>query len=290
VINRVLMTGAQLKTIGVTTDSLGAFQIAFTLQDAATKLFGDFTSSHLNQFLCIVLDDTVISCPSINGAITGGQGVIQGSFTNETANSLAIQLRYGSLPVPFKVVQSQAVNATLGEDSIRKSIIAGAIGLTMVAILMIYFYRLPGFLATLALGLYAATTFAIFRLIPVTLTLSGIAGFVLSVGVAVDANILIFERLKEELRAGHPLHTAIDLGWRRAWSSIRDSNISTLITCIILGWFGSTFGASIVVGFALTLALGVIVSLFTAIVVTRTLLHLVLDNVKFVEHPRWFGV
>jgi preprotein translocase subunit SecD len=154
---------------------------------------------------------------------------------------------------------------------------------------MALYYRLPGLVADIALIIYAATTFALFKLIPVTLTLPGIAGFVLTVGVAVDANILIFERLKEELRAGRTLRQAIDLGWQRAWPSIRDSNISTIITSIILFWFGSTFGASLVKGFSLTLGIGVLVSLFTAVVVTRTILHLVLDNLKFTDHPRWFG-
>jgi preprotein translocase subunit SecD len=154
---------------------------------------------------------------------------------------------------------------------------------------MVLYYRLPGFIADLALLMYALVSFSLFKLIPVTLTLPGIAGFVLSIGMAVDANILIFERLKEELRAGRTLDKAIDLGWRRAWLSIRDSNISTLITCLILFWFGSNFGASLVKGFSITLALGVIVSLFTALFVTRTFLHAVLDNIKFVEHPKWFG-
>ena len=190
-------------------------------------------------------------------------------FTQETANNLAIQLRYGSLPVAFDVVESTTVGPTLGQDSLRKSLIAGIIGLIVIMLFMIIYYRLPGLVASLALATYALISLALFRLIPVTLTMSGIAGFVLSIGMAVDANILIFERMKEELRAGRTLTNAIDLGWRRAWLSIRDSNISTLITCAILFWFGSNFGASIVKGFAFTLALGVLVSLFTAVVVTR---------------------
>ena len=164
------------------------------------------------------------------------------------------------------------------------------LGLLIVILFMVIYYRLPGFIADLALMVYALVSLMLFKLIPVVLTLSGIAGFILSIGMAVDANILIFERLKEELRAGRTLRQAIDLGWKRAWPSIRDSNSSTLITCIILFWFGSAFGASVVKGFALTLALGVGVSLFTAIIVTRTFLHLVLDNIKFTEHPRWFGI
>jgi preprotein translocase subunit SecD len=155
---------------------------------------------------------------------------------------------------------------------------------------MAIYYRLPGFIADLALIVYAILSLMLFKLIPVVLSLPGIAGFILSIGMAVDANILIFERLKEELRAGRTLHQAIDLGWARAWLSIRDANISTLITCLILFIFGNTFGASMVKGFSVTLALGVIVSLFTAIIVTRTFLHVVLDRVKFTEHPRWFGI
>jgi preprotein translocase subunit SecD len=152
------------------------------------------------------------------------------------------------------------------------------------------YYRLPGVVADMALLCYALLTYALFRLIPVTLTLPGIAGFILSVGVAVDANVLIFERIKEELRSGKSLKNSIDLGWKNAWPSIRDSNFSTLITCAILFWFGTTFGASIVKGFSLTLAIGVLVSMFTAIVVTRTFLHLILDRINFTEHARWFGL
>ncbi len=287
-----LMTGAALNAsaITVTKDNLGNYQIAFTLKSDYVKTFADFTSGHINQYLAIVLDGKIISDPTINNAITDGSGVIQGSFTYDSANSLANVLRYGSLPIPMKVVQSRQVGATLGQDSINKSVVAGVIGLAMVIVLMLFNYRLPGFLAVMALVLYGLTNFTLFKVIPVTLTLPGIAGFVLSIGMAVDANILIFERMKEELRAGRGLHSAIDLGWRRAWPSIRDSNISTLITCLILGILGSSYGASFVLGFAINLGLGVLVSLFTAIFVTRTFLHVVLDNLKFTEHPRWFGV
>jgi preprotein translocase subunit SecD len=288
-IYHTVMTGDQLNSVAVTTGTVGGYQIAFTLKDQGKKVFADYTSSHVNQFLAIVLDKKVISVPRVNSPITDGSGVIEGSYTLQTANDLAIQLRYGSLPIPLKVVESQIVGATLGQDSVRKSIVAGIIGLAVVILFMALYYRLPGLVADIALIIYAATTFALFKLIPVTLTLPGIAGFVLTVGVAVDANILIFERLKEELRAGRTLRQAIDLGWQRAWPSIRDSNISTIITSIILFWFGSTFGASLVKGFSLTLGIGVLVSLFTAVVVTRTILHLVLDNLKFTDHPRWFG-
>ncbi len=285
-----VMTGADLKTVSVSRDATGNYIILFTLSDQGKTIFADYTTSHIGQYLGIVLDKKVISTPTISTAITDGSGQIQGSFTYDSANNLAIQLRYGQLPIPLKVVESQTVGPTLGQDSVKKSFTAGLIGLLVVVLFMILYYRLPGFVADLALAVYAATTFALYKLIPVTLTLPGIAGFVLSIGMAVDANILIFERLKEELRAGRTLRQAVDLGWQRAWPSIRDSNISTLITCTILFWYGSAFGASIVKGFALTLAVGVLVSLFTAVIVTRTFLHVVLDNLKFTEHPRWFGL
>ena len=285
-----VMTGAELKRVNVTTDRTRNYQVAFELSPEGARIFNDFTTQHVGQILAIVLDKHVISAPRINSPIPEGKGVISGNFTYESANNLAIQLRYGSLPIPLKVVTSQTVGPTLGKASLDKSLVGGLIGLGVVVSFMGLYYRLLGVLADLALAVYALVTLALFKMIPVTLTLPGIAGFVLSVGVAVDANILIFERLKEELRAGKPLRQAIDLGWKRAWPSIRDSNFSTLITCSILFWFGSTFGASIVKGFSLTLAIGVAVSMFTAIIVTRTFLHLVLDKVRLAEHPSWFGV
>jgi preprotein translocase subunit SecD len=288
-----VMTGTSLSSVNVETgQQVGTtgYVIAFTLKSDATQLFSDYTGTHVGQTLAIVLDKKVISAPTINAKIDKGSGYIEGSFTADSANALAIQLRYGSLPIPVKVVESQSVGATLGADSVRRSLIAGIIGLLAVILFMLVYYRLPGFVADLALIVYAVLTLMLFKLIPVVLTLPGIAGFILSIGMAVDANILIFERLKEELRAGRTLRQAIDLGWARAWPSIRDSNSSTLITCLILFIFGNTFGASMVKGFSITLALGVIVSLITAVIVTRTFLHVVLDSVKFTEHPRWFGI
>jgi preprotein translocase subunit SecD len=285
-----VMTGAALDSVSTTTNQLGRYQVSFVLKPDATKLFADYTRSHIQQVLAIVLDKRVISTPVIQGEIPDGQGVITGNFDQNSANALTIQLRYGSLPVPVKVVESRTVGPTLGEESVRKSVLAGGIGLAVVILFMALYYRLPGILADLALILYALISFMLFKIIPITLTLPGIAGFILSIGMAVDANVLIFERLKEELRLGRTLRQAIDLGWNRAWPSIRDSNISTLITCTILFIFGNTFGASMVKGFSINLALGVLVSLFTAIIVTRTFLHLVLDNVKLDEHPKWFGL
>jgi preprotein translocase subunit SecD len=286
-----VMTGAALDTVSVGQNTVGGtYAISFTLKADATQIFADYTTANVGKYLGIVLDKKVISAPTVSTPITGGQGQISGNFTYESANTLAIQLRSGSLPVPVKVVESRTVGPTLGEESVRKSVLAGAIGLAVVILFMAFNYRLPGIIADLALIVYALVSLMLFKLIPVTLTLPGIAGFILSIGMAVDANVLIFERLKEELRAGRTLSQAIDLAWSRAWPSIRDSNISTLITSAILWLFGNTFGASMVKGFSVTLALGVLVSLFTAINVTRTFLHTALDNFKIGERQSWFGL
>ena len=285
-----VITGASIKQVGVTTDALGSPRVIFELTPEGSIIFGEFTAANIGSMLAIVLDKEVISTPRIDDAITGGQGSISGNFTIDSANELAIQLRYGSLPIPLKVVQTQTIGPTLGEDSLKKSLVAGLIGMVTVMVFMALYYRLPGLIADLALLMYALLTFAIYRWIPVTLTLPGIAGFILTFGVAVDANVLIFERMKEELRKGRTIQQAISLGWERAWPSIRDSNLSTLITSAILFWFGSTYGASIVKGFSLTLAIGVLVSLFTAVTATRTFLHLMLDNIKAADRPEWFGV
>ena len=290
-IYHTVMTGASLDAVSVQAAQTGSgYVIAFSLKTDAVKMFADYTGSHIGQILAIVLDKKVISTPSINSAITSGSGQIEGKFTQDSANALKIQLQYGSLPLPIKVVESRSVGPTLGADSVRRSLFAGIIGLTAVILFMLFYYRLPGAIADVALACYTLISLMLFKLVPVVLTLPGIAGFILSIGMAVDANILIFERLKEELRAGRNLRQAIDLGWKRAWPSIRDSNSSTLITCLILFIFGNTFGASMVKGFSITLALGVLVSLFTAIIVTRTFLHVVLDNIKSTDHPRWFGI
>ncbi len=290
VIYHTVMTGADLESAAVSRTQVGQYQIAFTLTSEGSQIFGDHTSTHVGQYLAIVLDKQIISAPRIDSAITGGQGVVSGNFTQQDAQNLAVQLRSGALPIPIKVVESRTVGPTLGEESVRKSVLAGVIGLSVVILFMGIYYRVPGLVADLALICYAIFSLMLFKLIPVVLTLPGIAGFILSVGMAVDANVLIFERLKEELRAGRNLRQAIDLAWSRAWPSIRDSNTSTLITCLILFAFGNTFGASMVKGFSITLALGVGVSLFTAIIVTRTFLHTLLDGITLDDHPRWFGL
>ena len=295
-IYRTIMTGKDLQSASVAFQSTtNQPYIQFTLTTEGAKIFGDFTSKNVGKYLAITLDKRVISSPVIKSAITGGSGIIEGQFTLDQANNLVVQLKYGALPIPLKVVQSNSIGPTLGRDSVNRSLVAGAIGLIIVVLFMLLYYRLPGLLADMALTIYALIVFAIYKFgVPgifpyVTLTLPGIAGFILSVGMAVDANILIFERMKEELRAGRTLLLAIEAGFQRAWPSIRDSNISTLITCAILLWFGASFGASIVAGFALTLAIGVLISLFTAVTVTRTFLRLTMD-MSVTENHWWFGV
>lgn len=286
-----VMTGAELKNAQVTIDELGKYAIEIDFNDKGAKIFADYTSNNVGKYLAIVLDKVILSAPVIKSPITGGHGIISGgNFTSDSANNLAIQLRYGALPVPLRVIESRTIGPTLGQDSLQKSMVAGAIGLLIAMLFMAIYYRIPGIVADVVIMIYASTTFALFRSIPVTLTLSGIAGLILSTGSALDANILIFERFKEELRSGKNLRTALDLGWHRAWPSIRDSNAATLITCAILFWFGSTFGATIVKGFAVTLFLGVVVSLFTAILVTRTFLDMIFSNFKPANLGRWFGI
>ena len=221
-------------------------------------------------------NDNRIIAPTVR-AVISDKGIIEG-LSADDARLLSIQLNGGALPVPLRVLQQEEVDATLGEDSVQKSVIAGEMAILIVMLFMTLFYRLPGALASLALFVYTSIVLAIFKVWPVTLTLAGIAAFVLSVGMAVDANILIFERTKEELRLGRSLVASIEAGFSRAWSSIRDSNVSTLITCAILYWFGDQFGASLVKGFAFTLAIGVLVSMFSAILVTRTFLRLTIGT------------
>ncbi len=287
-----VMTGAALQDAQVVRNPrTGEIEVAFQIRPEKAAFFEEFTGSHINQYLCIVLDKVVISCPVIRNAIREN-GVIQGQFTLAEARNLALQLRYGALPVPLRIETVRSIGATLGEDSIRKSIRAGIIGVLVVLAFMLIYYRFPGFLADLALIIYALLNLAVFKLLPVTMTLPGITGFLLSTGMAVDANILIFERMKEELRWGRSLRMAIEAGFDRAWTSIRDSNLSTIIISVILYWFGTNFGASAVKGFAITLILGVLISMFTAVIVTRTFLRLAFHWVQswLEEHPWLLGV
>ena len=260
-------------------------QVAFEWDEEGALLFTQITQRNLGKPLGIFLDSELISWPIVK-AVISNTGIIEGLTLNE-GETLAIQLNSGSLDVPLKVIQEQDVDASLGADSIRKSILAGEIGLALLVLFMLIYYRLPGFVACCALGIYGVLLLAIFKLIPVTLTLPGIAAFILSVGMAVDANVLIFERLKEELRSGRTLGAAVEVGFDRAWTAIRDSNITTFIACIILYWFGGVLGAFMVRGFALTLFIGVALSMFSAIVITRAFLRFV---VHWVTKPSAYGV
>lgn len=277
IVYNTILTGDKLLSadVGRSSTTQSIF-INFALKPDGAKIFGDYTSQNINKYLGIVLDKTVLSAPVVRAAISDS-GVIEGDFTLEEARNLAVQMRYGALPVPLEIAAVSTIGPTLGQDSVQSSVMAGIIGIAVVLLFMIISYRLPGVLAAMALVIYAALNIAIYKLVPVVLTLPGIAGFLLSTGMAVDANILIFERMKEELRAGRSLENAVEAGFSRAWTSILDSNLSTLITCVILYYFGSSFGASIVQGFAITLGIGVLVSMFTAVVVTRTFMRTVVS-------------
>lgn len=262
--------------------------VSFAFRGESAQSLAQFTASNVGQPMCIVLDNTIVSCPTIEAALTDGSGIIT-TRNPEDRDRIYRQLKFGALPVPLAVETSRTVSATLGQDSVNASMVAGIVGLTVVALFMLLYYRLPGLLAVAALLIYTAITFALYRLIPVTLTLAGIAGFVLSIGLAVDANVLIFARLKEELRRRKGLETAVEDGFREAWPAIRDSSVSTLITSTILYMFGNSFGVSIIKGFALTLGLGIVISLFTAIVITRTLLRLIVPA-GFAQNLWYFGI
>ncbi len=276
-----VMTGAGLQAASaVLSASQGTgtpqWLINFEIKPEFQDVFGNFTASRIGEPMAIVLDGEVLSAPTIQAALRDG-GVISGQFTEEEANTLALQLRSGALPIPLRVESTQEVGATLGQESVRLSIQAGVIGVIVVLAFMLIYYRLPGLAADFALIVFIFLNIAVFKLLPVTLTLPAITGFLISIGTAVDGNILIFERVKEELRDGLPLDEALKAGFDRAWTSIRDSNLSTIIICAILFMFGQTPGASIVAGFAVTLAIGLILNLFTAVIVTRTFLYIIVD-------------
>jgi preprotein translocase subunit SecD len=284
---QTIVTGAELRDAFPQTDEVGRLVVGFELDGEAAARFHQYTSANIGRPMSIVLDKRVIQTATINDAIRD-RGVITGP-SREEVHALVAQLKSGALAVPLEVVQSRTVGPTLGQDSIERSITAGLIGLTLVALFMVLYYRLPGVLAVAALGIYGLIVLAIFRTIPVVLTLAGLAGFILSIGMAVDANILIFSRLREELRQGGRLAKCIETGFDRAWPSIRDSNIATMITCVILYWFGQYVGASIIQGFALTLFIGVAISMFSAITVTRTFLRLILNSRRFATEW-WLGM
>jgi len=269
----IVLTGDLLESAGVTLDQqTNRPIITFQFKPEGAVIFEEYTRNHIGDRLAIVLDKTVLSAPVIN-AVISDSGIIEGEFTLDEAQNLAIQMQYGALPVPLKAVDVRTVGPSLGQDSVSSSILAGIIGVLVVFLFMLLYYRLPGILADMALVAFILLNLAVYKIVPVTLTLPGIAGFLLTTGMAVDANILIFERMRDELRAGRSLNSAVEAGFSRAWTSILDSNISALLIALILWYFGSNFGASIVQGFAITLIIGVLISMFTAVVITRTLMR-----------------
>lgn len=264
------LNGRYLKRAILNFDRTSNFPtIGLEFNSEGSALFEQITEAQIGKPLAIFLDGAPLSAPMVREKISGGQAQITGDFTVEAAQQLVRRLNAGALPVPITLVSQQSVQSTLGSEALLRSLRAGIYGTIAVMAFMILWYRLPGIIAVLALGVYGSLMLALFKLIPVTLSSAGIAGFILSIGMAVDANILIFERMKEELREGKNLDTAMTEGFRRAWTSIRDSNVSSLITSIILYYFGT----SIVRGFALTLAIGIVVSMFTAITASRLFLR-----------------
>jgi len=274
-----LFSGTEVSSASIGADEQGRRTVDFVLKDAGAKQFADYTAAHIGDYFAIVLDGKVISAPVIQNSIPNGrvqisQGSSIGGYPLKDAQNLVTVLEFGSLPFPITELANTSVDPTLGAAFLHASLFAGLVAIALVVAFMLIHYRLPGLVASLALVFYAILMYALFRLVPVTLTLAGIAGFVLSVGMAVDANILIFERTKEELRVGKSLPAAIEAGFNRAWNSILDSNVSSLITATIL----FVFGSSVIRGFGLVLILGVLVSMFTAITVTRTILRYVVER------------
>ena len=278
---QTVFTGADLaaasaQIVSAQQGGTGQWQIAFEIVNEQAQAFGDYTGSRVGEPMAIVLDGEVLSAPTIQSRLDGS-GVITGNFTQDEAQQLALQLRSGALPIPLSIESVEEVGATLGQTSVELSIRAGVVGIIVVLLFMLIYYRVPGIAADLALLVFIVLNLALFKLIPITITLPAITGFLISVGTAVDGNILIFERIKEEVRAGLNLDEALQAGFDRAWTSIRDSNLSTIIICVILFFFGQTPGASIVSGFAVTLGLGLVLNLFTAIIVTRTMLYIIVN-------------
>ncbi len=267
------LTGSLLQQSTLDFDSqTGSPVVTLQFNSEGKDLFAKITSQNVGKVMAIFLDGRPISTPVIQEAITDGKAQISGGFTAVQARDLVRNLNYGALPVPINLIGSQTIGASLGSDALHKSIEAGIIGFIVTALFLILWYRLPGLIATVSLALYVSINLALFKLIPVTLTSAGLAGFILSIGMAVDANILIFERMKEELHKGLPLQDAIREGFTRAWSSIRDGNLSSIITAVILFWFATS---ALIKGFALVFGMGVLVSMFTAITVSRTFLFAV---------------
>ncbi len=260
-------------------------EVSITFNGDGAKKFEAATAANVGKPIYIFLDGQVISAPKVNEKIAGGKAVISGQFTLKDAKNLAIQLNAGALPVPISVIQQQTVGATLGQTAIKESLFAGIVGVLLVMLFMALYYRLPGVIADIALLLYSVFVLAIFKVFGVTLTLAGVAAFILSIGMAVDANVLIFERMKEELHSGKSLASAVEVGFKRAWTSIRDSNLASIITATIL----FAFGSGMIRGFAVVLIIGVLTSMFTAVNVSRTLLRIVVKRKIFTKSALYLG-
>ena len=275
------LTGDDLVDAYASTDSVtGLWVVNIQFNNRGAEIFGQMTEEinvqtnpDSEEVIAVILDDRQLIAPVARAHIRDGRSQISGDFDRETARTLAVQLKSGSLPVPLTLIQESGVDALFGSESLKRSLQAGLVGLGLVLVFVIAYYRAAGVVAAVALIYYAVVTLAIFKLVPITLTLPHIGGFILSIGLAVDANILIFERIKEEIRLGRSLASALDVGFNRAWPAIRDGNVSTLITCVVLLWFGNRLGGGLINGFALTLLVGVMVSMFTAVLVSRNLLQ-----------------
>ena len=275
------LTGDDLDDAFVSTDqATGAWVVNIQFDDRGAELFGQMTGEindrdhpDTDEVIAVFLDGEQLIAPVARAHIRDGRSQISGGFNRESARRLAVQLKSGSLPVPLSLIQESGVDSILGKESLERSLQAGLVGLGLVLVFVIAYYRAAGVVAAVALICYAIVTLAIFKLVPITLTLPHIGGFILSIGLAVDANILIFERIKEEIRIGRSLGSAMEVGFNRAWPAIRDGNVSTLITCVVLLWFGNRLGGGLINGFALTLFVGVLVSMFTAVMVSRNLLQ-----------------
>ncbi len=279
--NDIGLTGDDLADAYASTDAVtGEWVVNIQFRDRGSDIFADMTGDinvqgnpDSDEVIAVILDGQELIAPVARAHIRDGRSQISGNFNRESARTLAIQLKSGSLPVPLELIQESEVDALLGAQSLQRSLMAGLVGLGLVLIFVVAYYRAAGVVAAVALIYYAMVTLAIFKLVPITLTLPHIGGFILSIGLAVDANILIFERIKEEIRLGRSLSSAMDVGFSRAWPAIRDGNVSTLITCAVLLWFGNRLGGGLINGFALTLMVGVMVSMFTAVLVSRNLLQ-----------------
>ncbi len=274
ILKKTAIIGDGLKAVYPQVDEYGNPSIGFELQPGATKAFAELTSRHINKPVAILLDNKVISAPNVKSPITEGKGIISGDFSAAEVKDMVIKLKAGALPIKVEMIETRIVGPTLGKDSIDRSFVAGIVGFSIIIVFMFLYYRLPGFMADIALGIYILLTLTVLTLLRATVTLPGIAGFMLSIGMAVDANIIIFERLKEEMRTGKSIRVAVESAFDRAFSAILDANVTTLIAAATLFFVGT----GTIKGFAVTLSVGILVSMFTAIVLTRMLLNMLVDG------------